>query len=80
MGSVADGDGFDVEDETDGVLIRGCPKLGNIGVKLVYLSIFFFALSTRSWYSWRLSAVSISSSLTLGGLAQPGDIVVPDVD
>jgi hypothetical protein len=37
VGSVADGDGFDVEDETDGALIRDRPKPGDVVVKFVYL-------------------------------------------
>lgn len=77
--SVADGDGFDMEDETDGSLCWVRPKPGDVAVKLVYL-LDLLRLVYEVQVLLALFSRLFILLLALGGLRQSGNIVVPDVD
>jgi hypothetical protein len=80
MGSVADDDGFGVEDETNGALLRGRPEPGDVVVKLAYLLDPLLRPLHQVLVLLALVGRPVILLLTLGGLGQPGNTVVPDVD
>ena len=80
MESVIDGDGFNVEDGTNGALWWGRPKPNDITVKFVYLLDLLLRLVHQIQVLPALSAHLFILLLALGGLGQPSDIVTPYVD